>query len=351
MIIGLFSGKESMIHRKLNSFLTLALLALAAMACKKDDETESYPSLSGNLYFDCPAYVAPEQVVTLTPKGISHPDGGEVSYYWKISPSMPESDTVDVFTRAFSDTLGRYTVLCYAFASGYTGDSYQVSVDVVKGGLDGSISNTGIKDTDLRVYWEGDDYFYVRHGSLDWFRNNLSSPLSGTPYINLDVTSDVFGRYYSYEEAMKACPEGWRLPSEDDWLSLAEELGSEVAGKYAPIKDITSKILANAYYNDVLMTDYWPEVGVLDNDSKLALIPVGYSNLGEPASDGTYPAASFFGMSNYSVVWTSDKVEGDDSMAYYRYLVYNQPDMFVGKGDVNSFGASVRCVRDVEQSE
>lgn len=337
-----------MILRKFSSFMMIFLLALTAMSCKKDDEAQTYPSLSGNLYFDCPAYVAPEQVVTLTPKGVSHPDGGEVSYYWKISPSMSQSDTVDVFTRAFSDTLGRYTVICHAFASGYTGDSYQVSVDVVKGGLDGSITNTGIKDTDLRIYWEGEDYFVDLIGKYEWFRNNLATPSSGTPYVNNDVTSEVFGRYYSYEEALTACPDGWRLPTEEDWMALASELGVNVTQKYETFEGVTSKILANAYYNDVPMVEYWPEVGMLNNDSGLSLLPVGYSNLGDPDADGRYSRASFFGMNNYAVVWTADRVEGDESMAYYRYLVYNQPDMFVGKADVNSFGASVRCVRDVE---
>ena len=332
---------------KLISYAAAAVFIIAAVSCKKDDEETTYPYLSG-LSFDCPVYVSPEQVVTLTPKGVTHPEGGEVSYSWKVSPSMPKSDTADVFTHKFSDTLGRYTVMCYAFASGYTGDSYSITVNVVKGGLNGSITNTDISETDPnKIVHEGNTYYYKRIGDLEWFRNSLATSSEGTPYVNLDVNSDVFGRYYSYNEAKTACPEGWRLPTEDDWLALAAAVGAESSEKYGVIGDVTSKLLANAYFNGDLMVSYLPEVGDITNDSGLSLIPVGYSNLGDPDAAGDYPAASFFGMNEYAVVWTADAVEGED-MAYYRYLIHNQPDMFTAKGDVNSFGASVRCVRDAE---
>ena len=47
--------------KKLNSILMVAALAVAVISCKDEEQTTS-PSLSG-LYFSCPSYVAPEQVV------------------------------------------------------------------------------------------------------------------------------------------------------------------------------------------------------------------------------------------------------------------------------------------------
>ena len=35
-------------------------------------------------------------------------------------------------------------------------------------------------------------------------------------------------------------------------------------------------------------------------------------------------------------------------MAYYRYLICDQPDMMIAKGDPKAFGASIRCVRDAQ---
>ena len=133
--------------KKLSLLVFAAAMILAVASCKKDDEDKTYPSLSG-LYFDCPAFVAPGQVVKMTPKEVEHPEGGKVGYAWKVSPSMSTYDTTDVYVHWFSDTLGTYTVNCYAFAAGYTGTSFSKEVVVVKGGLDGTLTRTGIKASD-----------------------------------------------------------------------------------------------------------------------------------------------------------------------------------------------------------
>ena len=331
--------------RKLNSFVLIAVLALASVSCKKDDDSTVYPSLSG-LTFVCPSFVAPEQVVTMTPKGVVHPEGEEVGYYWKVSPSMAKADTIEVFTHKFSDTLATYSVACYAYASGYSGSSYAVDVVVVKGGLDQSITKTGIVASDPNVV-EGDQVYYYRNvAGTDWFRNNLYNDSFGAPYVNEAVTSDVFGRYYSYEEAMTACPQGWRLPTEQDWLSLCESVGATSLTKYATVRNVASKLFANAEFNGEQILEYWPAVGDITNEAGVALLPFGYANLGEKNSSGIYSSAYFQGMNEYAVFWTADAVEGDSDMAYYRYLIGDQPDFYVGKGDKKSFGASVRCVRD-----
>lgn len=46
--------------------------------------------------------------------------------------------------------------------------------------------------------------------------------------------SSAFGRLYSYEGAMAAVPEGWRLPSDEDWKELEKCLGmsSQEADKF-----------------------------------------------------------------------------------------------------------------------
>lgn len=331
--------------RKLNSFILIAVLALVAVSCKKDEDTTIYPSLSG-LTFNCPSFVAPNQVVTMTPKGVVHPDGEEIGYYWKVSPSKPNADTVEVFTHKFSDTLAIYTVSCYAFASGYSGSTYVVDVAVVRGGLDQSITKTGILASDPNVAVGTNVYYYQDVNGTDWFRNNLCNDSCGAPYYNEEVTSDVFGRYYSYDEALTACPEGWRLPTEQDWLALCESVGATSLSEYATVNDVASKLFASAEFNGKSMLEYWPAVGDITNAAGVSLIPVGYSNLGEKNASGKYPSAYFQGMNEYAVFWTADVVDGDETMAYYRYLIGDQPDFYVGKGDRKSFGASVRCVRD-----
>lgn len=347
--------------RKLNSLILLATLVFAAVSCKDDDEDTTLPSLDGLLQLNVPEFVTPGQTVTMKPRGLEHPDGENIGYYWKVTPTMTSYDTTRYenglnywneesdgsFTFKFTDTLQTCTVYCYGFAEGYSSSSASYTTTVVKGGPDGSLQGVDIFADTPYVTVDGVKHYYVRHGGLEWFRTNLADTDSGIPFRNSEAMSDVFGRFYNYEDALTACPEGWRLPTEADWISLGKEIsGAEDLEMYAPIPDVAAKMMANATFNGDILWEYWPEVGTITNDSFMTMIPVGFANLGQETG-GTYPGAIFDGVYEYAAFWTADAVEDEPGMAYYRYLTYDQPFMSVGKGDAGSFGASVRCVRDV----
>ena len=338
--------------------LMVAASFVAAVSCDKDED-EGLPSLGGVLTFSAPEFIEPGQTVTMAPRGAYHPDDKGIGFYWNVQPVMDDNDTTRFqngltadgqesdgsFTFTFPDSLGVFTVHCFAYAKDYTGLSAEKYVTTVRPGLDGSLTNLNISASDTHITFEGQDYYYSKIGELDWFRNNIAVRNSGMPYANAEIMTDVFGRFYSYEDALKACPEGWRLPTEEDWVSLGAALGAKTE-KYATFKGISSKLMADAKFNGVTMWDYWPAVGTITNASGFSAVPAGYINLGEQATDGTYPNATSYGVYEYAAFWTADSVEGDDSMAYYRYIVDNQPDFFISKGDKKNFGASVRCVRE-----
>ena len=347
--------------KKLFPIIMAAALVTAAVSCKKNNDTESLPSMNGMLTFNIPAFVKPNDVVIMSPKGLRHPEDGIIGYCWKVTPSKMPVDTTRYengldkngnksdgsFRYHFSDSLGTYTVSCYGFAAGYNSSYASSYSTVVKGGLNGSITGTGIMSFDSKISSEGKDYYFKDHNGLEWFRNNLADPSYGVSYYNSDAMLDVFGNYYSYEEAINACPEGWRLPTDAEWAGLANTINPEanaVAGE--PIKGISKDLMANIMFNGTEMWEYWPTVGEITNSSRLAAIPAGYANLGEKNEDGKYPQATFFGVYEYAVFWTADKVEGEENMAYYRYIICDQPDMQIGKGDTRTFGANVRCVRE-----
>ena len=357
---------SKMSFKKLNYLYLVFASALAITSCKDDDETAITPSLEGNLSFFAPEYVLPEATVKMTPSGVTHPDGEELGYYWKVTPTMTKADTTRYengldkdgkpsdgsFTHTFSDTLQTYTVTGYAFAKGYSYTSKSQYITVVDGGLDGSIKNpalTGLPSENVN----GTIYPYVTIGSTDWMCRNISDPTAGAPYMNNKAMSDVFGRYYSYEEALEICPEGWQLPSEADWVALARAAGAEDAAEYETINGIAAAIMGDAYFNDELMWEYWPSVGEITNSTGISMIPAGYVTLGYKNTnpqqnefiDHTYPQALFKGYKQYAAFWTADEAKDEEGMAYYRYLISEQPDLLIGKGGINSFGASVRCIR------
>ena len=349
--------------RKLNPIIWVAIAMIAAASCKKDDDEVS-PSLNGTLHFNVEEFVSPGYVAKMTPKGLKHPEGKGIGYYWKVTPGMTSADTTRLenglnsqghesdgtFTYWFPDTLGTVNVSCYGFAEGYTSSYASKYVTVVKPGVNGgSITRTGILSIDKHIEVDGIKYYYVTHNGLDWFRNNLANPAYGVPYTNAEAMSEVFGRYYSHAEATKACPEGWRLPTDAEWRELAESINSESqADEYEIIPAIAADLMVDAEFNSNAMWEYWPEVGEITNSSRLAILPCGYTNLGAQEADGSYPAAKFSGLNEYATFWTADMVGNEQGMAYYRYLITDQPGMQISKGDVNSLGVSVRCVREAE---
>ncbi len=355
---------ENMSLRKLKPILMAAAVLLAVASCKKEDEEVEIKYVDGKLSFDLPEFVLPNTTLKLTPKGLSHPDGGEIGYFWKVSPSMSKSDTTRYltgldkngkpsdgsFTFQFPDTLQTYTVYCNGFSEDYSTSSRSLSTTVVLSGPENSITGTGITvGSDPYVEINGKQYYYTTIGDLDWFRQDLAYTAAGIPFRNGKPMDGVFGLFYNYEEALKACPEGWRLPTDREWVDMAGKLSGNGTADYLhqTIPGIAGKLKTDAYFNGQKMWEYWPSAGKITNESRLGVIPAGYANFKEASEDGSYPQAEFTGVYQYSAHWTADAAE--DGMAYYRYIYCKLSDMFIGKADTKTFGAAVRCVRNTEE--
>lgn len=85
---------------------------------------------------------------------------------------------------------------------------------------------------------DGYEYHWVRIGGLDWMCENshydLNDDTKSRYYVtyeenhkqtNQDLTSEKYGLLYSQQGAQEAAPEGWRVPTDDDWKSLEMALG------------------------------------------------------------------------------------------------------------------------------
>lgn len=369
--------------KKIGISVVLTLAVLAGPSCKKNQET-STPYLTGNITIQgleafMDASYPSTRTLRLKPVGAVHPEGKEMGYYWKVSPLMDTNDTTryengldkngnpsdGTFNYVLKDSLGTFTIYCYAYAEGYTGTYAVGYTTLVKSGFNGSITDSGIYDDTKEL--EGTPYNYLLMGNQEWINSNIYESGAGAPYWNAEPMSGVFGHFYTYEEAKDVCSKlpggGWRLPSDSDWVQLVEWLarGNDKAPEIKELENIfwdkedngaptiAAQLMTNAKFNSEIMWEYWPEVGDITNRSGLAFIPVGYANLGvtpSVKSSTRYPNAIFEGLYEYAAFWTSNEVEGEEDMAYYRYVTVGKPHFMIGKAHKNTFGASVRCVRD-----
>lgn len=324
--------------------------AFLAFSCKKssDDDEDDKEYVGGTLTFSLPAYSSPGDTYELVPTGAYTTDGSSIGYCWTSTLNESVRDTTkhigdpDSFTGAYTlnipeDFYGSITVTCYAFADGYYTRT-QASVTVVID-PESSLSVTGWlpenkKFTDPR---DSRAYRYTTIGGRDWFMQNLAYE-SGKPYYNLEALRDLFGGFYTWDEARTVCPEGWRLPTEEDWMNLAESLTGNTPESYSAFGGISGDLMARAYFNDDQMWPFSPYV-TITNSSLFCALPCGYALV----KDGTFV---FSGFNDYSTYWVDQ--ESGSEKAYYRYLYNNSPDVLVATAYKEYFATNVRCVRDAE---
>ena len=315
-----------------------ALLACSfvLLGCEDDDEETTYYYLDGSITLEMPSYVKAgetftfkrSEISTLCADGI---DESEVGYY-VVDPYESTNDTLDLnwteFTFKVLEDLGSFTLTVKGFYSGYVNSSGAASFTTVNPEMPGgSVSDTGIGILDPCVTdaRDGKKYYYAEIGDLLWFRHNLAYEGCGVPYGSAPAMSDLFGIFYTQQEAMEACPEGWRLPTEAEWNAVYEEFGSNAG-----------KLKANAYFNDEPMWSYWKDVDC-DNESTLAILPVGYAN---PGQDDSY---TFYSLDEYAALWTSDT---QDDMAVYVYLYEKDNKLYRNVQSADIFRLPVRCVKN-----
>ena len=337
---------------KKSFIIPLTLLALAASVaggCKKEETTKS--SLDGSLSIVMPKYVEPGVAKTFcidTMTTLSRPDGAAIGYYFS-DPFLASNDTIvkadgSVNERYYEfkvlDTLGVVNLSFGACSSDdYYGSIKTATFTVVRKGRNGRASITGFDQSvedeklvdprDLKVYPCVDI-----DGTL-WMRSNLAWEGAGLGYEGYDVMTDLFGRYYTWEEAVDACPEGWRLPNEDDWLALASKYAVS-SSRDADYEGMAGTLMADLYFNGTRMWEYSRYVKVSDK-SHLSLMPSGYATV----SGGS---GEFSSLYEYAALWTADG-NADGDRAVLRYIYRDNDNVFRGLADKTNFAASVRCVK------
>jgi uncharacterized protein (TIGR02145 family) len=154
--------------------------------------------------------------------------------------------------------------------------------------------------------------------SVTWMAHNLNFKLAEDcwAYNNDESNRKDLGLLYTWYAANKACPDGWHLPSDEEWDALINEFGG---------KDNAGKSLKSAIG--------WNKNSNGSNSSGFNGFPGGYRSY-----DGTFYVVGFNGL------WWSSTV-ADANLAWYRVLDYGFASVS-HFSYVKQYGFSVRCVRD-----
>ena len=78
------------------------------------------------------------------------------------------------------------------------------------------------------------EYKWVKIGSQIWMAQNLAyKPRTGVArsYENQEMNLTKYGYLYDWETAKNICPEGWHLPSLEEFTELVETAGSDPGTK------------------------------------------------------------------------------------------------------------------------
>ncbi len=170
---------------------------------------------------------------------------------------------------------------------------------------------------------DGTEYGWVRFGNQEWTTRNLSyQPEKGatlpdmTP-VNPRLYDDgvatryfaAFGLLYNYEAAQAAVPDGWRLPTDEDWGTLAANTNGD-------IQSAISLQLGGCFIDDGLFRQ-------IHNVEYYTYI--------------------------YGYYWsaTTDATKAEENFAFYRKLTWNQRGAERESMQKSNY-MSVRLVRDAK---
>ena len=279
-------------------------------------------------------------------------DGGEVvllrGICWSTSPNPTTSDTITsngvgrgVFESKLSDLDDATTFYVRAFATNRLGTAYGNQIEFTTMPLTGTLT-----DIDGNIYatimigpqiWMAENLRVSRYNSGDSIAGNLSSSQwSAATYGayaypgNDPANNEIYGKLYNWfavNDERGLCPEGWKVPADDDWAELATYLGGSLAagGKLKSTRTVP---------------DPHPRWDTPNTD---ATNESGFTGL--PAGD-RFTNGLYYNFGRIGTFWSS--TESNIASAWVRSLSYASGSM-TRNGNDKRYGFSLRCLKVMEE--
>ena len=165
---------------------------------------------------------------------------------------------------------------------------------------------------------DGRKYRTVTIGNQTWMAENLKfKSAKSSCYENADSNCVKFGRLYPWNEAVDACPAGWRLPMNADWDTLIASVGGKsLAGKMLKVTE--------GWFGSEIIGGSWTSFSHNGSDDYgFSVIPVFY-----------HESAKFWNYTEY------------DSYESYLMILSAKNDSVSLTMDSKHREYSVRCIKD-----
>ncbi len=165
---------------------------------------------------------------------------------------------------------------------------------------------------------DGEIYQVVRllDGKV-WMADNLNYTLGGSwCYDNDPANCNEYGRLYTWEAALEACPAGWHLPSDEEWREMAK--------KYGGVDDDAADDGQAAFE---------------------ALISAGTSVFDARLGGYRYSNGIFEGIDDFGDYWSITPTNTTGFAWYYSFR-RNDGELWRNTFGTKSNGLSCRCVQD-----
>ena len=201
--------------------------------------------------------------------------------------------------------------------------------------------------------YDGNVYHTIPFGQQCWIKENLRATIleDGTAIPYSDNVASIIplearGYYYPHWAAMKICPAGWRMPSEEDWTTLASYVSSQADYLCTSGQDNfgNAKALASTSYWE--LSDSACTVGnnpESNNASGFSILPAGCE------VDTSFISTNRWAYFHSSTTWTQwYGSHGGPTYIRTFALTYDLANVFIGDMPIEGH-LNVRCIKDLPQ--